>query len=151
MNSSDTTGMAVEVRPAQPISRLAAPSSASTKDSALSRASSETATTSSLGGELSAAMLPPEFPMSQLCRPRLANRGAFSPVWGTVARAYRQRRTPFCWPMGRVDPGTPSVHFPGKFQGENIVYDIQVDCRRHHSGGGCVGARGPCPAIHQRP
>src|SRR6476659_1305591 len=56
--------MAVEIRPAQPIRRLAAPSSASTKDSALSSASSETTTTSSLGDDLlgdgvSAAMLPP--------------------------------------------------------------------------------------------
>src|SRR3954470_8391965 len=57
--------MAVEIRPAQPIRRLAAPSSASTNDSALSNASLETAITSSLGNELpgdglSAAMLPPE-------------------------------------------------------------------------------------------
>src|SRR5712672_419063 len=57
--------MAVEIRPAQPIRRLAAPSSASTNDSALSNASSETTMTSSLGNELpgdgfSAAMLPPE-------------------------------------------------------------------------------------------
>src|SRR3982074_3928110 len=57
--------MAVEIRPAQPIRRLAAPSSASTNDSALSNASSETTITSSLGNELpgdglSAAMLPPE-------------------------------------------------------------------------------------------
>src|SRR5260370_33342857 len=57
--------MAVEIRPAQPIRRLAAPSSASTNDSALSNASSETAITSSLGNKLpgeglSAAMLPPE-------------------------------------------------------------------------------------------
>src|SRR3954452_8943499 len=60
-----TTAMVVDIRPAQPIRRLAAPSSASTKDSALSSASSETATTSSLGNELSggglgAAMLSPE-------------------------------------------------------------------------------------------
>src|SRR5713226_949151 len=57
--------MVVETRPAQPIRRLAAPSSASTNDSALSSASSETATISSfadelLGDGLSAAMLPPE-------------------------------------------------------------------------------------------
>src|SRR3979411_3401600 len=57
--------MAVEIRPAQPIRRLAAPSSASTNASAWSNASSETTITSSLGNELpgdglSAAMLPPE-------------------------------------------------------------------------------------------
>src|ERR1043166_5292343 len=56
--------MVVEIRPAHPISRLAAPSSASTKASALWRASSETTTVSpSVGGapagEVSAAMFPP--------------------------------------------------------------------------------------------
>src|SRR5258705_11150605 len=67
--------MVVETRPAQPIRRLAAPSSASTKDSALSSASSETATTSSLADALpgvrsSAAMLPPKtFCLARLTRP----------------------------------------------------------------------------------
>src|ERR1700733_6952962 len=66
-----TTAITVEIRPAHPISRLAAPSSASTKDSALSRASSETTTVSAsedeaFGGELSAAMLPPKHPSAGL-------------------------------------------------------------------------------------
>src|SRR3954466_2977777 len=55
--------MVVEIFADQPISRLAAPSSCSTKDSALSKASLETAMVTSSGaalpgGELSAAMLP---------------------------------------------------------------------------------------------
>jgi len=58
------TAIVVEIRPAHPISRLAAPSSASTKASAFSSASSEMTTVSASGGgvtvgELSAAMFPP--------------------------------------------------------------------------------------------
>src|SRR2546428_10951779 len=60
-----TTAIAVEIFPAHPIRRLAAPSSASTKDSAFCNASSDTPTTSSLGGVvLSADMLSPGTPLT---------------------------------------------------------------------------------------
>src|ERR1700742_1033317 len=60
-----TTAIVVEIRPAQPIRRLVAPSSASTKVSAFCSASSEIGTTSSLGDDLpdgrpSVVMLPPK-------------------------------------------------------------------------------------------
>src|SRR3982074_3275977 len=95
-----TTAIAVEIRPAQPISRLAAPSSASTKDSAFERASSETATTSSLGGKRLAALLPPDgFPIGRLGRLFLIERCAFRPVSPTKARALAAAELPFSQPM----------------------------------------------------
>src|SRR3954471_6293005 len=100
--------MVVEIFPAQPISRLAAPSSCSTKDSALSKASLETAMVTSSGaalpgGELSAAMLPPQ----GLVRPYLPGIDAGLTRYGkrfhdkTLGAWPRLTASGVCRPIGR--------------------------------------------------
>ena len=104
------TAMVVEIRPHQPISRLAAPSSASMKASALCNASSEMATTSSGGDDLpgvglSAAMLPPKrFPagLAWLAAPLIAR--ALITVFGNRGKGFRQEI------LGLLEPWKMRAH-----------------------------------------
>ncbi|WP_458758185.1 hypothetical protein ACSVBT_18865 [Afipia sp. TerB] len=91
------TAIAMVIRPAHPDNRLVAPSSASTKDSALRNASVETASTSASGVRLSACILPPIFIAATLNGFfDWAHSGGFCQVWqGPSGNRMRRDGGPF--------------------------------------------------------